>query len=375
MSSAPEAAKSLRRWRLMLGRYADEGLNRPRLSTLDGRCDAALAYLYDRESSGRGHQRAGTLDPSQVTALGWLSELRELFPASVRETIESHALERYGMTGLLEDPEVLAGITPSAQLLGAMLQLKGRANPQVEAQIRALARRVVEDIMRRLKPAVSSALSGTRNRFATSPMKSMRNFDWRGTIRHNLKNWDAERKVVVAERLRFHARERRRFPWTIVLVVDQSGSMAPSLIYSAVMAAIIAGLPSLRLKLVVFDTGIVDLSDRVSDPVEVLLSVQLGGGTDIGRALAYSETLIEQPSRTVLVLVSDFCEGASPARLIAAVRRLAEARVKLLGLAALDERAKPDYDRAMAARLADAGMQIAALTPEHFADWLAGVIV
>ena len=297
-----------------------------------------------------------------------------MFPASVCETIQGHALERYGMTDLLADPAFLSGVEPSPQLLGALLSMKGRADPAIQSKIRELARRVVEDIMRRLKPKVASALSGSRNRFTASPMKSMRNFDWRGTIRKNLKNHDAERGVIIAENLRFFSRQKRRFPWTIVLCVDQSGSMTASLIYSAVMAAIIAGLPSLSLKLVVFDTAIVDLSDKASDPVEVLLSVQLGGGTDIGRAVTYCEGLVTQPSRTVFVLVSDFHEGGSVQRLIAAVRRMAEARVTLLGLAALDERAKPDYDRAMAQRLADSGMKIAALTPEHFAVWLAGVI-
>jgi Mg-chelatase subunit ChlD len=370
---------ALRRWRLVLGRYAAGGLGNPQLTELDGRCDGALDYLYGRELAARGLEpgggdRHGSLDPSQLTALGWLGEVRDLFPASVCETIQGHALERYGMTDLLKDPAFLASIEPSAQLLGALLSMKGRADQAIQAKIRDLARRVVEDIMRRLRPKVESALSGTRNRFASSPMKSMRNFDWRGTIRQNLKNYDAERGIIVAEHLRFFSRQKRRFPWTIVLCVDQSGSMTASLIYAAVMAAIIAGLPSLNLKLVVFDTSIVDLTDKASDPVEVLLSVQLGGGTDIGRAVTYCEGLITQPSRTILVLVSDFYEGGSAQRLTAAVRRLAEARVTLLGLAALDDRAKPDFDRAMAQRLADNGMKIAALTPEHFAVWLADAI-
>jgi Mg-chelatase subunit ChlD len=240
--------------------------------------------------------------------------------------------------------------------------------------IRQLARRVIDDIMRRLKPRVETALSGTRNRFAHSPVKNLRNFDWQRTIRENLKNYDTERKVLVADRLRFFARSRRKFPWSVVLCVDQSGSMVSSVIYSAVMASIIAGLPSIKLHLVVFDTSVVDLSNQLDDPVEILMSVQLGGGTDIGRAVTYCEQLINQPTRTVFVLVSDFYEGASPARLITAVKRLAEARVTLLGLAALDDRAIPDYDHNLAGRLADAGMKIAALTPEHFADWLAEVI-
>ncbi|MEQ1695266.1 MAG: DUF5682 family protein [Hyphomicrobiaceae bacterium] len=370
---------ALRRWRLILGRYADTRLGSPQLTGLEGRCDGALGYLYDREYERRGLKpgggdRHGSLDPSQLTALGWLGEVRDLFPASVCETIQSHALERYGMTDLLADSAFLSGIEPSAHLLGALLMLKGRADAAIQSKIRDLARRVVEDIMRRLKPRVESALSGTRNRFASSPMKSMRNFDWRATIRKNLKNYDAERGIIIAEHLRFHSRQKRRFPWTVVLCIDQSGSMTESVIYAAVMAAIISGLPGIDLKLVVFDTAVVDLTGRVDDPVAVLLSVQLGGGTDIGRAVTYCAGLINQPSRTVFVLVSDFCEGGSPARLIAAVRAMAEARVTMLGLAALDDRAAPDYDRAMAQRLADAGMKIAALTPEHFADWLAGVI-
>ncbi|HJZ31961.1 MAG TPA: VWA domain-containing protein [Hyphomicrobiaceae bacterium] len=370
---------TLRRWRLVLGRYSDAGLRQPRLTELELRTDRALEYLYGRELDRRGIRsrsgaRHGSLDASQLTALDWLGEVRELFPATVYETIQGHALDRYGMSELLRDPQLLAGLTPSEDLLRALMTLKDRADPAVHAKIREIARKVVDDIMRRLKSRVETALSGTRNRFASSPLKNIRNFDWRRTIRENLKHYDATRRVLVAERLRFHARSRRRFPWTIVLCVDQSGSMVSSVIYSAVMAAIIAGLPSLRLHLVVFDTAIVDLTDRAADPVEVLLSVQLGGGTDIGRAVNYCEQLIQQPTRTVFVLVSDFCEGGSPGRLVTAVRRLAEARVTLLGLAALDAEAVPDFDRGTAGRLADAGMKIAALTPERFADWLAEVI-
>jgi Mg-chelatase subunit ChlD len=370
---------TLRRWRMVLGRYANASLGSPQLSVQEARMDCAMDYLYGRELNARGLRgdkgpRGASLDPSQLTALSWLGELRELFPASACETIQGHALDRYGMSELLNDPQLLNDLEPSADLLKALMTLKGRADPAVQDKIRQVARRVVEDIMKRLKARVETALSGTRNRFASSPVKNMRNFDWRRTIRENLKNYDTERRVLVAERLRFYARSRRNFPWTVVLCVDQSGSMASSVIYSAVMAAIIAGLPSLKLHLVVFDTAIVDLTDRMTDPVEVLMSVQLGGGTDIGRAVTYCEKLITQPSRTIFVLVSDFCEGSSPSRLLAAVRRLTEARVTTLGLGALDDRAVPDFDRGMAARLSDCGMKIAAMTPEHFADWLGEII-
>ncbi len=363
----------VRRWRLVLGRYAERGLGTG-LDRHERRVDRALGYLYGRELERRGLRSrkslAGSLDPSQLTPLLWLGEARSLFPESVYETIQSHAVERYQMTELLADPKALDALEPNQALLRSLMAFKGKANPALQAKIREVARRVVDDIVRRLRPRVARAFAGQPNRFRRSTLKNMRNFDWRATIRENLVNYDRERKRIIAERLRFHSRTRRRLPWTIVLCVDQSGSMLDSVIYSAVMAAIIAGLPSLKLHLVVFDTSVVDLSDKVDDPVEVLMSVQLGGGTDIGQAMCYCEQLVTQPSRTICVLVSDFCEGAPLANLLGAVRRLAEARVTLLGLAALDDEAAPFYDVGVAERLAGAGMQIAALTPDRFAHWL-----
>jgi Mg-chelatase subunit ChlD len=215
---------------------------------------------------------------------------------------------------------------------------------------------------------------GRLNRFRRSQFKVARNFDARGTIRRNLKNWDPERKQLLVEDPRFFSRVRRHLPWEIILCIDQSGSMTNSIIHSAVMAGILAALPLVRVRLVVFDTSIVDLSEHASDPIEVLMGVQLGGGTDIGRAVRYCEQLVEQPRRTVLVLVTDFCEGADPRVLVATVKRLRGAGVKLLGLAALDMDANPWYDEQMAGRLAAEGMEIAALTPTQLAHWLAGVM-
>lgn len=367
------------RWRLVLGRTAEHQLGGGLLRGDAERIDRALEYIYGRELTGRGLRTSskpqhGSLDPSQLTVVEWLGEVRDLFPADVCEVIQGHALDRYGMRELLTDPEILRTLEPSMELLQVLLAMKGAADPRVMAEIRSVARKVVDDIMRRLRSDVQRALTGRRNRQESSRHKVMRNFDWRSTIRTNLKGYDPERRVLLAERLRFFSRSRRRFPWTIILCIDQSGSMISSVIHSAVMAAIIAGLPSLRLRLVVFDTAVVDLTERASDPVEVLLSVRLGGGTDIGSAVSYCEQLVTQPTRTILVLVTDFCEGASPARLIGLVQRLAEAKVKLLGLAALDDAAVPDFDRGLAGQLADHGMQIAAMTPVHFAEWLAEAI-
>ena len=375
-TNAPEY---IRRWRLVLGKYAEQQLDPKSLDGKDKRMDKALGYLYDRELHNRGMRSKGrgllgSLDPTQLTPLRWLGEVRSLFPASVCEVVQSHALDRYEITGLLKDPKTLDALEPNRDLLKALITLKGRASPEVQDKIRQIAKTVVEDIIRRLKPRVTSALSGAPNRYRRSQFKAMQNFNWRATIRENLKNYDPERGAIIAERLHFFSRMQRRLPWTIILCIDQSGSMTNSVIYSAVMAAILSGLPSVRLHLIVFDTSVVDLSEQASDPVDVLMSVQLGGGTDIGQAVSYCEGLIAQPSRTVLVLVSDFCEGASPARLISAVKRLSEARVKMMGLAALDDTATSYYDRDIAQKLVAAGMPVGIMTPDRLADWMGGIM-
>lgn len=371
----------LQRWRLVLGKYADNRIQNPSGQQLAGsdyaRMDRALEYLYGREYQGRGLREGltpGSLDPSQLTLVNWLSEVRELFPIETVEIIEKHALERYCLTELVTDPQTLERLEPNQELLRTLLMLRSHLKGEVLHIARRIVRQVIEEIRRKLETEVRQALSGRLNRFRHSPMANTKNFDPIGTMRRNLKHYDVERRQLVIEQLLFFERNTRRLPWDIVLCIDQSGSMVNSVIHSAVMAGILAGLPAFRVKLVVFDTNIVDLSSEVSDPVETLMRVQLGGGTNIAQAVRYCSQLIENPQRTILVLVTDFCEGAPPGELVREVKRLAEARVKLLGLAALDGDASPIYDRQMAERLAACGMEIAALTPQRLAHWLVKVI-
>jgi Mg-chelatase subunit ChlD len=365
----------LRRWRLVLGKYSQASLG-VGLSGESVRMDRALEYLYGREYLGRDVREVtpGTLDPSQLTIPTWLDEVRELFPRDTAEIVEKHALDRYGLTELVTDPRTLERLEPNTELLRLLLTLRGRLKGPVLDAARRVIRQVVEEIRRRIEGDVRRTLAGRLNRLHHSPIALKQNLDAHGTIRKNLKNFDLQRRKLIIERVRFFDRNTRRLPWTIILCVDQSGSMADSVIHSAVMAGILSGLPSIRVKLVVFDTAVVDLSDHADDPVEALMSVQLGGGTDIAKAVRYCEQLVEYPQRTILALVTDFCEGGSPAELVGACKGLAAARVKLLGLASLDSRAEPIYDKAMAARLAAVGMEIAALTPARLAQWLVKVI-
>ncbi|MAM08884.1 MAG: VWA containing CoxE family protein [Rhizobiaceae bacterium] len=390
MTERPDDAQhSLRRWRLALGRFSENQLSTCMgggacLSGQDARMDHALDHVYGRayrqrgltlgldSGRSRGKKRSAGLEPTQMTLPEWLGEMRDIFPQSVREDVQGHALEAFGMTELLEDAQALDEIEPRPELLAAMLSLKNRADPAVATLLRAIARRVVEDILKRLRTKTLPALTGARARASTTSRKgSVRDIAWDRTIRANLKNYDPERKKLIIDKVRFYERRRRTMPWDIVLCVDQSGSMAPSLIHAAVMATIFASLPGVTVRFVAFDTSIVDLSDQVGDPVELLLAVQLGGGTNIGNAVTYCENrLIKVPARTLFILVSDFYEGAAPGPLLAAIRRMAGARTRLLGVAALDETGRADFDRNMAERLADAGMPVSALTPDRLADWV-----
>jgi len=379
MSSKSEA--TLARWRLVLGRYARNQISIG-LSPEQQRMENALDFLYSREYKGRGVRgeedqkgaREGGLEPSQLTVPHWLSEVRELFPRDAVAIIEKHALDRYGLTELVTDAEILRRLEPSFDLLKMLLTFRGHLKGQVLSEARRVIRAVAEEIKQRLATEIRRAFSGKRNRFRHSNLKMAQNLDWRGTIRKNLKNFDRQRKQIAVEQVLFFSRIQRHLPWRIILCVDQSGSMTGSVIYSAVMAGILSGLPLIDVKLVVFDTSVVDLSAHVEDPVEVLMNVQLGGGTNIGQAMQYCEQLVDDPHRTVMVLISDFCEGASPRSMLASCQRFREGGVKLLGLAALDENANPSYDVHMAESLAAQGMDIAALTPKHFAEWLAKTI-
>lgn len=368
----------LRRWRLVLGRYAKQTVDPAEMSANDLQLDQTLDYLYGREYDRRGLLRApgagGTLDRSQITAIDWLQRARKLFPQEVFERVQQHALEKYEMSELLSDPATLLSMQPNPALLRTLLGMRGRIAGETLDAVRTVIRRVVEEITRQLRPQFVNAMTGRRNRFRRSHIASAQNFDWRATIAANLKHYDVAGKRLVIDRPVFNTRIKRNLPWDVILCVDQSASMLDSVMYSAVVAGILSSLPAVTVRLVVFDTSVVDLSHMAADPVQVLLTVQLGGGTDIGRAMEHCESLVKTPHRTVVALISDFEEGALPGRLLACVKRLAEARVKVLGLAALDEAAHPVYDRNMAQRLAARGMEVAALTPTHFAEWLAEVM-
>ncbi|RQO47748.1 hypothetical protein DBV14_20055 [Variovorax sp. KBW07] len=361
----------LQRWRLLLGDPAEASCGS--LSAEAQAADAALDWLYGRDGdrASRGERSAG-LGPSALSTPDWINTIHTLFPKEVIERLEQDAVERYGIDEVVTNLEVLERIEPSESLLRAVLHTKHLMNPQVLAAARKLVAEVVRRIMEKLSTEVRQAFSGSRDRRRRSQMKIARNFDFKQTLAANLHRYDPERRKLYVERPVFISRTRRHAePWDIILLIDQSGSMVDSVIHSAVMAACLWQLPGMRTRLVAFDTAVVDLTSDVSDPVELLMKVQLGGGTDIAKAVAYAQSLIANPRKSIVVLVSDFYEGGSEHELVRRVKALVESGTKVLGLAALDAQAVPAFDRAMAARLVREGAQVGAMTPGQLAGWLA----
>ena len=373
-----EKKQQAKRWRLVLGQYADNALGQAKFSGEDLKIERTLDFLYRREYQRRGLRqdkgRHGSLDASQLTAVNWLNQARKLFPSSTFERMQSQAIERYQISSFLKDPQALRAMEPTKALAKTLMSLRGRMSDDTREAVKEVIRKVVDDILRQLRATFRQSITGRRNRFRRSPVANSQNFDWRATIAANLKHYDTQNRRLVIETPYFNSRMQQHMPWDVILCVDQSGSMSNSIMYAAVCASILASLPAVNVSLVIFDTQVVDLSHLAHDPVEVLMTVQLGGGTDIASAMNYCNTLVRNPKKTVISLISDFEEGGSLSRLLDCVQQMNSQQIKLLGLAALDDEAAPVYDTSIAQKLADRGMHVAALTPEHFAQWLAEVM-
>ncbi|WP_182905717.1 VWA domain-containing protein [Microbispora sp. H13382] len=355
----------LRRWRLVLGGAA-EGT----LEGADARMDAALAALYDeQERSGAG------LGASAPRVARWLGDIREYFPSSVVRVMQKDAIERLDLTRLLLEPEMLEAVEPDVHLVGTLLSL-GRLMPErARESARAVVRTVVRQLEERLTRRTLATVGGALDRSArTSRPRRAADVDWDRTIRANLRNYLPERKTIVPSRLVGYARGQRAVRREVVLAVDQSGSMAASVVYAGVFAAVLASMRSLKTSFVAFDTAVADLTDRLRDPVEVLFGTQLGGGTDINRAVAYCQQLITRPADTIFLLVSDLYEGGPREETLRRIGALTAAGVQVIVLLALSDEGAPQYDHDNAAALAAMGVPAFACTPDAFPGLMAAAI-
>lgn len=369
----------LNRWRLILGEDAEQSFADTGAYDADSfpyaDLDEVLAFLFERErGEQQGYRREGGRGASRLTVPVWLGKVRTLFPKQVAEVLEKQALETYQLTELLRDRALLERLEPNMSLLRSILQFKGLMKGEVLESAKAIVREVAEQLACKLEMEARQALGGRRNRYRRGLVRTLGNLNMKRTIAANLKHYDRERRRLLAERLHFDSRLERRNKWHVVLAVDESGSMLDSVIYSAVMAGIFHRLRSLRTHFIIFDTQVVDLSDRLEDPVELLMSVQLGGGTHIAKALHYGHSLLEQPTRTLFILVSDLEEGYAMSDMYRAAKQLLEAGCKLLVLTALNDAGHAVYNTEAARQLARMGAHVAAMTPEQLPQWMESVM-
>ncbi|KRC95990.1 hypothetical protein ASE41_08650 [Streptomyces sp. Root264] len=364
----------MRRWRLVLGGDAADGTGHG-LSGRDAAMDGALAALYGSPEVPRtGRERSGGLGASAPSVARWLGDIRTYFPSSVVQVMQRDAIDRLGLSTLLLEPEMLEAVEPDVHLVGTLLSLH-RAMPETTKETaRAVVRKVVEDLEKRFAGRTRTALAGALDRGARRNRPRHRDIDWNRTIAANLKHYQPEYGTVVPERLVGYGRASQSLRKQVILCIDQSGSMASSVVYASVFGAVLASMRSIDTRLVVFDTAVADLTDRLDDPVDVMFGTRLGGGTDINRALAYCQSQITRPAETVVVLVSDLYEGGIRHEMLKRVAAMKASGVQFVALLALSDEGAPAYDREHAAALAALGAPAFACTPDLFPEVMAAAL-
>ena len=371
-------AERLRRWRLVLGGGDADGTGAP-LSGDDVRIDAAMAAVYDHDGAqqrrnGRGSGKAGGLGRSAPRVARWLGDIRTYFPKPVVQVMQRDAIERLDLRRLLLEPELLESVEPDIHLVTLLVELNHLLPDETRATARQVIATVLAQLEERLTDRTRVAVHGALARANRSRRPRPGDIDWLRTVHANLRHYQPEYGTVIPERLVGFGRRQRSLAKDVVIAVDQSGSMADSVVYASLFGAVLAQLPALQTRLVAFDTVITDLTPVLHDPVDVLFGVQLGGGTDISEALGYCRQLITRPNDTVLVLISDLFEGGNAELMRARVARLIRSGVTVLCLLALSDEGAPVHDHVAAADLAGLGATVMACTPDQFPDVLAAAL-
>ena len=362
----------LRRWRLVLGSEAEAACGAP--LGAEAEIDQALAALYESSGNGLGEDRKGGRGASRPGVARWLGDIRRYFPSQVVQVMQRDALERLKLREMLLQPEMLEAAQPDVHLVAQLVALAGVIPAKTRDTARAVVRRVVDELMKRLEEPLRSAVTGALDRSQRNRRPRHAEIDWHRTIRANLRHWQPELRTVVPEVLHGYGRKARRPQRELILCIDQSGSMAQSVVYASICGAVMASLPAVSTKMVVFDTAVVDLTDQLDDPVELLFGVQLGGGTDINGAVGYCQSLVREPRNTILVLISDLYEGGVAPQLLRRAAELVASGVQFITLLALSDEGAPAYDRQLASQLAALGVPSFACTPDAFPALMAAAI-
>jgi Mg-chelatase subunit ChlD len=354
-----------RRWRLILGSGAADGIQCA-LAGADAEMDRALRALYDSE-------RKGGLGASSPNVARWLGDIRTYFPSSVVRVMQKDALERLDLRQLLLEPEMLEAAEPDVNLVATLLSLRSVLPNRTKETARQVVRKVVEEVQRRLAEPLRQAVTGSLHRSVRNRRPRHQEIDWNRTIRVNLRHYQQAHKTIIPE-TRIGFGRRRSALRDLILCVDQSGSMAASVVYAGIFGAVLASLPAVSTRMVVFDTSVVDLTENLNDPVDLLFGTQLGGGTDINQALAYCQKLVRRPEETILVLLSDLFEGGNAEEMLRRAGSLAASGIQMIALLALSDQGTPAYDHRIAAAFATLGIPAFACTPDRFPDLMSAAI-
>ena len=362
----------MRRWVLALGDEARSSCPEVTLSEEDAGMSDALSLLYDHGGDGKGLR--GGSGASSPRVARWLGDIRKYFPSTVVRAMQKDAFDRLYLKDMLLQPEMLESVQPDVNLVSTLMSLNGVIPPETRETARLVVRKVVDELLKQLEEPMRTAVSGALNRAVRSRRPRYAEIDWNRTIQANLRHWQKEYHTLVPESLIGYGRKARRPQREVILCIDQSGSMANSIVYSSIFGAVMASLPAVKTRLVVFDTSVVDLTDEMRDPVDVLFGVQLGGGTDINRAVGYCQSLISDPRNTVMVLISDLYEGGMERNLLQRANELVQSGVQFITLLALSNEGSPFYDRALAGKLSALGIPCFACTPDIFPGMMAAAI-
>ena len=355
----------LKRWRLILGGNEADGTGIT-LTPEEQRIDQSLEAVYDSD-------RRGGLGSSAPKVSRWLVDIREFFPQTVVQVIQRDAIKRLNITSLLTEKEMLETVVPDVHLVATLMSLSRVIPEKNKEMARQVVRKVVDELLRKLSAPTQQAVTGALNRSARRRNPRYNEIDWKTTITKNLKNYQPEYKTIIPE-VRIGYGRKRKAMKDIILCLDQSGSMGTSVIYSGIFGSVLASIPAVNTRMVVFDTAVVDLTDDLQDPVDLLFGVQLGGGTDIARALTYCQGVITRPQDTVLVLVTDLYEGGDPREMRKKFVSLVNSGVQLIVLPALNDDGAPSYDKNHAEFLANIGVPTFACTPDKFPDLMAAAL-
>ena len=368
--------RSLNRWRLILGSFSNLEID-----SEYSEIDETLNFLYDREYTQNGgysldnfNNSNSSKEKSALTVPKWISKVKKLFPKETVEIMQKQALEKYKLTEILTDENILKEIEPNIELLKNILTFKDMMSQNVKKLAYDIVKKTLEEIKNKMEVEIKKVFYGKKLPNSNTTNKIFKNLDIKKTIRYNLKNYDIKNKTIFTDKLFFNQNIKKYNPYNIIILIDESGSMLDSVIYSSIMASIFANLPYLSIKLVIFDISVVDLSEHIKEPIDILFKVQLGGGTNIAQALEYAKKITFAPDKTIVLLISDLFDSNDYKLMYKNANDIIESGSKLIVLTALDYNANSIYDKEAAKYFLKIGAKVGALTPSKLSKWISDII-